>query len=47
MEAVAKLNDYPTSPRKMRLLVDLIRGMEVDKALVVLQFNTKHPPVPL
>src|SRR5678815_3301743 len=47
MEAVAKLNDYPTSPRKMRLLVDLIRGMEVEKALGVLQFNTKHPAVPL
>ena len=47
MEAVAKLNNYPTSPRKMRLLVDLIRGMEVEKALGVLQFNTKHPAVPL
>ncbi len=47
MEAVAKLRNYPTSPRKMRLLVDLIRGMEVEKALGVLQFNTKHPSVPL
>jgi large subunit ribosomal protein L22 len=47
MEAVAKLNNYPTSPRKMRLLVDLIRGMEVEKALGVLQYNTKHPAVPL
>ena len=47
MEAVAKLKNYPTSPRKMRLLVDLIRGMEVEKALGVLQFNTKHPAVPL
>src|SRR4029079_6466688 len=47
MEAVAKLNNYPTSPRKMRLLVDLIRGMEVEKALGVLQFNPKHPAVPL
>ena len=47
MEAVAKLNNYPTSPRKMRLLVDLIRGMEVEKALGVLQFNTKHSAVPL
>jgi large subunit ribosomal protein L22 len=46
MEAVAKLNNYPTSPRKMRLLVDLIRGMEVEKALGVLQFNPKHPAVP-
>ena len=47
MEAAAKLNNYPTSPRKMRLLADLIRGMEVDKALGVLQFNPKHPAVPL
>lgn len=47
MEAVAKLNNVPTSPRKMRLLADLIRGMEVDKALGVLQFNPKHPAVPL
>ena len=41
MEAVAKLNNYPTSPRKMRLLVDLIRGMEVEKALAVLEHNPK------
>lgn len=47
MEAVAKLNYYPTSPRKMRLLVDLIRGMEVEKALAVLEHNPKHPAVPL
>jgi large subunit ribosomal protein L22 len=47
MEAVAKLNNYPTSPRKMRLLADLIRGMEVEKALGVLQFNPKHPAVPM
>jgi len=47
MEAVAKLNNYPTSPRKMRLLADLIRGMKVEKALAVLEHNTKHPAVPL
>jgi large subunit ribosomal protein L22 len=47
MEAVAKLNDYPTSPRKMRLLADLIRGMQVEKALAVLEHNPKHPAVPL
>ncbi len=47
MEAVAKLNNYPTSPRKMRLLVDLIRGIEVEKALAVLEHNPKHPAVPL
>ena len=47
MEAVAKLRNYPTSPRKMRLLADLVRGMQVDKALAVLEFNPKHPSVPL
>lgn len=47
MEAVAKLNNYPTSPRKMRLLADLIRGMQVEKALAILDHNPKHPAVPL
>lgn len=47
MEATAKLNNYPTSPRKMRLLADLIRGMKVDKALAILEHNPKHPAVPL
>jgi large subunit ribosomal protein L22 len=47
MEAVAKLNNEPTSPRKMRLLVDLIRGMKVEKALAVLEHNPKHSAVPL
>jgi large subunit ribosomal protein L22 len=47
MEAVAKLRNYPTSPRKMRLLADLIRGMRVEKAVAVLEHNTKHPAVPL
>lgn len=47
MEAVAKLRNYPTSPRKMRLLADLVRGMEVEKALAVLEHNAKHPAVPL
>ena len=47
MEAVAKLRNYPTSPRKMRLLADLIRGMKVDKVLAELEFNPKHPAVPL
>lgn len=47
MEAVAKLRNYPTSPRKMRLLADLVRGMQVDKALATLEFSTKHPSTPL
>lgn len=47
MEAVARLSNYPTSPRKMRLLADLIRGMEVEKALNTLKFSTKHPSIAL
>ena len=47
MEAVAKLRNYPTSPRKMRLIADLIRGMQVEKALAVLEHNAKHPAVPM
>src|SRR5688572_28358546 len=47
MEAVAKLKNYPTSPRKMRLLADLIRGMKVERALAVLEHNPKHPAVPM
>jgi large subunit ribosomal protein L22 len=47
MEAVAKLRNYPTSPRKMRLLADLIRGMRVEKVLAELEHNPKHPAVPL
>lgn len=42
MEAVAKLNDCPTSPRKMRLVVDLIRGQKVEYALHILKFNPKE-----
>ncbi len=41
MEAVAKLNNCPTSPRKMRLLADLIRGKRVDEAFNTLIFNAK------
>ncbi|MBA2498411.1 MAG: 50S ribosomal protein L22 [Chitinophagaceae bacterium] len=47
MEAVAKLRNYPTSPRKMRLLADLIRGERVEKALALLEHSTKHPAVPM
>lgn len=41
MEAVAKLNNCPTSPRKMRLLADLIRGKRVEEAFNILVFNAK------
>ncbi|MGC4057176.1 MAG: 50S ribosomal protein L22 [Chitinophagaceae bacterium] len=47
MEAVARLRNQPTSPRKMRLLADLIRGMNVEQALNTLKFSPKHPSVPL
>ena len=38
----AKLNNCPTSPRKMRLIADLIRGMDVDKALSQLKLSPKE-----
>jgi large subunit ribosomal protein L22 len=38
----ARLNNCPTSPRKMRLLADLIRGVDVYKALNILKFNPKE-----
>lgn len=47
MEAVARLRNYPTSPRKMRLLADVIRGMELENALNFLKHNANHPSVPL
>ena len=37
----AKLKDVPSSPRKMRYVVDLIRGMEVNRALGTLKFSSK------
>lgn len=41
-KAFAKLNNCPTSPRKMRLVADLIRGVQVEKALAILRFNPKE-----
>ena len=40
--AFAKLNNCPTSPRKMRLVADLIRGAQVEKALAILKFDSKE-----
>ena len=40
--AFAKLNNCPTSPRKMRLVADLVRGEKVEKALNVLRFSSKE-----
>jgi large subunit ribosomal protein L22 len=39
--AFARLNDSPIAPRKMRLVADLVRGVEVNKALNILQHNAK------
>ena len=39
--AIAKLNNCPTSPRKMRLVADQIRGIEVEKALFILKHSSK------
>ncbi len=40
--AFAKLNNCPTSPRKMRLVADLVRGEKVERALQILKFNSKE-----
>ena len=40
--AFAKLNNCPTSPRKMRLVADLVRGEDVEKALAILKFSQKE-----
>lgn len=47
MEAVAKLKDVPTSPRKMRLIADLIRGQRVSRALGILKFQPQAAAVTL
>ncbi|MFN0049974.1 MAG: 50S ribosomal protein L22 [Cytophagales bacterium] len=41
MEARAILRNVPTSPRKMRLVVDLVRGKDVNQALAILKFQSK------
>ena len=40
--AIAKMNDIPTSPQKMRLVADIIRGVEVNKALDILKYSKKE-----
>lgn len=40
--AVAKLNNCPSSPRKMRLVADQIRGQHVNKAMALLKFSSKE-----
>ena len=41
--AIAKVKDVPTSPRKMRLVADTVRGIEVNRALDLLNFSKKAP----
>ena len=43
--SVAKLQNCPTSPRKMRLVVDLIRGEKVEKALYILKYTNKEAAI--
>lgn len=40
--AFAKLNNCPTSPRKMRLVADMVRGKKVERALHLLKFSNKE-----
>lgn len=42
VRAMAVLNNCPSSPRKMRLVVDMIRGVEVNRALDILKYSTKE-----
>ena len=46
-QALAKLNSCPTSPRKMRLVADQIRGVEVNQALGILRFSNKEASIRL
>jgi large subunit ribosomal protein L22 len=43
--SVANLQNCPTSPRKMRLVVDLIRGVNVEKALFILKYTNKEAAI--
>ena len=45
--AISKANDVPSSPRKMRLVADTVRGVEVNRALDLLKFSKKAPSVVL
>ncbi len=47
LKAIAVLRDCPTSPRKMRIVADTIRGMEINKALGILRFSKKEASIRL
>ncbi len=46
-KAVASLKDCPTSPRKMRLVADTVRGVEINRALGILRFSKKEASIRL
>jgi large subunit ribosomal protein L22 len=46
-KAVASLRECPTSPRKMRLVADMVRGVEINKALGMLQYSKKEASIRL
>lgn len=46
-KAIASLRDCPTSPRKMRLVADMIRGVEINKALGLLRYSKKEASIRL
>lgn len=47
VKAIAVLRDCPTSPRKMRLVADIIRGVEINKALGILRYTKKEASIRL
>ena len=47
LTAVANLNDVPTSPRKMRLVADTVRGVEVNRAIDLLHFSKREASIRL
>lgn len=46
-KAIATLRDCPTSPRKMRLVADIIRGVEINRALGILRYSKKEASIKL
>lgn len=47
LEASAKLNSLPTSPKKVRLVVDIIRNQNLRKGLAILSATSKHASLPI
>ena len=44
-KGIAIMRDCPTSPRKMRLVADIIRGVEINKALGILRYSKKEASI--